>query len=274
MTIKTYEHLRESLVEAHPIMPGRLRQMAEYALAHPDDMALETIAVLSERSGVSPSGMVRFAQALGFSGFSEMQKIFREGLLHHMPDYRARIRAARRTSTDKGIPQLQSLVEAGIASLQHLGESEALRQLDTAVNLLDEAERIHVAAQRRSFPVAAYLAYALGHLGRPAHLLDGVGGMFGEQARNIQENDALLAISFPPYAPEVVQVVKDVAARGVAVIVLTDSPVSPIHASAKVAFEVLEMEVSGFRSLSASMCLALGLVVTLGERLEREGNGP
>ena len=67
---------------------------------------------------------------------------------------------------------------------------------------------------------------------------------------------------------------KDVAARGVAVIALTDSPVSPIHASAKLAFELLEMEVSGFRSLSASMCLALGLVVTLGERLEREGNGP
>jgi hypothetical protein len=38
---------------------------------------------------------------------------------------------------------------------------------------------------------------------------------------------------------------------------------------AKVAFEVLELEVAGFRSLSASMCLALGLVVSLGERLEQ-----
>ena len=93
--IQTYKHLRQVLVGAHPTLPGRLRQIAEYALAHPDDMALETIAVLSERSEVSPSGMVRFARALGFSGFTEMQKGFREGLLHHMPDYRARIHAAR-----------------------------------------------------------------------------------------------------------------------------------------------------------------------------------
>ena len=108
-----------------------------------------------------------------------------------------------------------------------------------------------------------------GHLGRPAHLLDGVGGMFGEQGRNLQERDVLLAISFPPYAQEVVALVEDVASRGIVVIALTDSPVSPIHAAAKVAFEVLELEVAGFRSLSASMCLALGLVVSLGERLEQ-----
>jgi len=269
LSIRTYEHLRKSLVEAHPTLPGRLRQMAEYALAHPDDMALETIAVLSERSGVSPSGMVRFARALGFSGFSEMQKVFKEGLLHHMPDYRARIRAARRTASDAGSPQLQNFVKAGIASLQHLGESEALGQLDAAVDLLANAERIHVAAQRRSFPVASYLAYALGHLGCPAHLLEGVGGMFGEQGSNLREQDVLLAISFPPYAQEVVDLVQESAERGIAVITLTDSPVSPIHAPAQVAFEVLEMEVSGFRSLSASLCLALGLVVSLGERLEQ-----
>ena len=268
--IQTYEHLRQALVGAHPTLPGRLWQMAEYALAHPDDMALETIAVLSERSEVSPSGMVRFARALGFSGFTEMQKSFREGLLHHMPDYRARIHAARSaSSSEQGTPRLQSFVEAGIASLQHLGESETILQLNAAVDLLVASERIHVAAQRRSFPVASYLAYALGHLGRPAHLLDGVGGMFGEQGRNLQERDVLLAISFPPYAQEVVALVEDVASRGIVVIALTDSPVSPIHAAAKVAFEVLELEVAGFRSLSASMCLALGLVVSLGERLEQ-----
>ena len=49
--------------------------------------------------------MVRFARALGFSGFTEMQKSFREGLLHHMPDYRARIHAARSaSSSEQGKP--------------------------------------------------------------------------------------------------------------------------------------------------------------------------
>ena len=46
---------------------------------------------------------------------------------------------------------------------------------------------------------------------------------------------------------------------------------SPLIPLARVAFEVEDAELQGFRSLSATMCLALALVVQLGQRLNERG---
>ena len=44
-----------------------------------------------------------------------------------------------------------------------------------------ESNVVHIAAQRRSFPIGTYLTYALSHLGVPKMLLDSLRGMFAEK---------------------------------------------------------------------------------------------
>jgi DNA-binding MurR/RpiR family transcriptional regulator len=53
-----------------------LKQIASYALDNPSEMALETIASVAPRAGVQPSSLIRFAKVFGFSGGSEMQRVF------------------------------------------------------------------------------------------------------------------------------------------------------------------------------------------------------
>ena len=86
-----YEHLRNKLVEDYSDLSGRLQQITRYAMTHPNDMALETIAVLAKRTEVPPSSLIRFAKSFGFSGFSEMQKVFQQGLLGRMSEYQKRV---------------------------------------------------------------------------------------------------------------------------------------------------------------------------------------
>jgi DNA-binding MurR/RpiR family transcriptional regulator len=64
-----------------------------------------------------------------------------------------------------------------------------------------------------------------------------------------------------------VTAVEEAAARKVPVIAITDSPLSPLAASAKVCFEIAERRDRPFRSLVAPMCLAESLVVSLGHSL-------
>ena len=52
---------------------------------------------------------------------------------------------------------------------------------------------------------------------------------------------------------------------------ITDSPLSPLAPSAKVQLEIVEADYSGFRSLSATLCLAMALAVATGAR-RGEGN--
>jgi DNA-binding MurR/RpiR family transcriptional regulator len=151
--------------------------------------------------------------------------------------------------------------------LQHLRAETSPTDLDVAVGLMAQAEIVGVVAQRRSFPIAAYLAYGLTHLGRRAHLIDGVGGMGAEQARLLGARDLLIAISYKPYAPETLDTVAAAAGRGVKILAMTDTALSPLPPLAAVSFEVGEASLHGIRSLTASMCLAVTLVVGLGQKL-------
>ena len=103
-------------------------------------------------------------------------------------------------------------------------------------------------------------------------LLDSVGGMFAEQGKTIRKGDFLLAISFSPYANEVLKFAGNVKERGIPVIVISESILSPLGLFSDVYLEVEEIEVFGFRGvvLSALMCLSLSLVVELVNQMEQQ----
>jgi DNA-binding MurR/RpiR family transcriptional regulator len=265
-----FEALRGAIASRHGAFPPVLRRIAEFALDHPNEMALDTVTALARRAGVQPSALVRFAQSLGFTGFTELQRVFRDRLTENQLSYRERLRRRRGPLADRhGDPAavLRDFVAASVHALEHLEADIDPGRLEQAVEVLARADAVHVVAQRRSFPVAAYLAYALAKLDRGTVLLDGLGGMLAEQARVLSPGGALLAVSFKPYAPETLGVVEVARERGVPVVALTDRPLSPLQGLADVSLEVDEAEVLDFRLLTATMCLTQALVVSLGRRL-------
>lgn len=267
-----YDSLKHSITNHYEGLSKRLQDVAEFALAHPDEMALETIAVIASRAKVPPSSLIRFSKALGFDGFSEMQRLFRERLVAHMPSYGERIRRLRdqrRRDGEAAASILDSFTSAGIEALERLREDLPPERLEQAIELLAKARTIQVIGQRRAFSVAVYLTYLLNELDLRAVLLDGAGGMLGQQSRLVAEDSVLLVVSFRPYAPEVIELVQRCRERGLPIIGLTDGPLSPLARMASVSLEFVEGEVGDLRQLSASMCLALALAVALGDHLAK-----
>ena len=270
LTPTTFNELKDAIAENYPTLSRQLQKIARFVLEYPEDMALETVAVIARRASVQPSSMIRFAQALGFDGFSDMQQVFRTVLVTRPDNYRDRIETLRRQSEADGAGPgavLADSVEESIHALQLLGENTPTEDLNRAIELLADANDIYVLAERRAFPVAFYLTYAIGRLERTVHLLDGVGGMLGQQAKNIKQQDAIIVISFPPYSPTVVEMLAEQSQRGVTTVSITDSAISPIAMEATVTFGIKQQEERAFRSLVAPMCLAQSLVVGLGHRL-------
>jgi DNA-binding MurR/RpiR family transcriptional regulator len=248
-----------------------MREIAQAAIAHPTDMALSTVAEVAKRTGVQPSSVVRFAQAFGYPGFVDMQAVFRSRLIAQSPSYRDRIEALRHEHNVRHLSgpgaSLNEFVDDGIAALHQLRDTISAKDLARASEILAAADEIYVLGHWRSFPVAYYIAYALNRFDLRGQLLDGVGGMTPERLRLARRSDALVAISFKEYSLPVVEWVTAAAARGIPVIAITDSSLSPLARCAKVSFEVESGDAQPFRSLVAPICLAQTLVVSLGERL-------
>lgn len=269
---KTYEELEQAIAAHYDSLSGQLKRIAHFVMDNPDLPALETITTLAGHAQVQPSSMVRFAQALGFDGFTSMQRLFRARLIEGSVSYRERIQGLRRGrgGAKAGGPAdiLSDFVDQGIASLEVLRANTPADDIKAAVAILAGASEVYLVAQRRSFPVAFYMSYALARLERRCRLADGIGGMFLQEIRGAGPADAILAISFRSYSPDVIEAVAERAEAGVPVVAITDSPLSPLALKATVCLEIADPDDPAFRSLVAPMCLAQTLVVSLGAHLD------
>ncbi|HEY6511627.1 MAG TPA: MurR/RpiR family transcriptional regulator [Burkholderiaceae bacterium] len=275
MRAATFDELKDAIAGAYPALPKQLQRIARFALDRPNELALGTVAAVAEAAGVQPSAMIRFANALDYGGFSQMQQVFREHLVERSTSYRDRIAQLRKSGRPQGEGGvLHQFVSDAVAELGRLDDHVKQADLHAAVMLLCRAERVHVLAQRRAFPIAAYLTYALGQLELRTQLLDGIGGMLDNGLRSIAPRDALLVTSFHSYSPEVVDAAAAAHRRGVAVVAITDSAFSPLKPSARVCFELGGDSEPAFRSLVAPMCLAQALVVGVGHRLAEAAAKP
>jgi len=261
------EELHVAILSRYDSLSKRLKQIARYMLDNPSAVALDTLAVLAERCGVQPSAIVRFAQSFGFEGASQMQRLFRDGLLsaNASLEYVERIRQFTRTAQGRQVSTpaqvLGEFVEGNVLALQHLDNTINPQRLNEAIGLIGEADTVFVAGFRRAFPVAAYLAYCLHQVDKKAVFIDSIGGMTRQQIHSIGQGDLLLVVSYHPYAEEAVQLIDFAVGHQCKVLSISDSPVSPIARAATLTLQVREAEVRQFRSLSASMCLAQSLVI-------------
>jgi DNA-binding MurR/RpiR family transcriptional regulator len=270
---KDYEELIRVIHERYEDMNRSYQRIAVYLTQNPNDVAVMSMNAIAGMCGLHASSFVRFAQMLGYKGFKELQAVFQKRLSTAAPGFEARIKALETELSDRGNVGgggfLHELVLRDIASLQELLSNISAKTIDKAIRRLEAADTIYLLGQLRSAPVVDLLRYILTMLGKRVVLLDASGGLATHMARAIRRSDLLFAVSFRFYATEVVNIVEQAASRGVPIIALTDSTLSPLAKNATVLFAVPEHQYTFSRSLAAPMCLAQALTVGLAAKLQK-----
>lgn len=251
----------------------QLKVIARHIEKNSDHVGIEGIQELARQCGVQPSAVVRFAKHFGFSGFTELQAIFRENLSRQLApsrNYKTRIRdliesGSNNLSSAEIAREFLAGTVAGMRELENNLDAAAFKK---AVDLLAESDCIWVAASRRSFPIAAYLDYALQHTEKRICLVTGLGSMHQGQMRSVRKADVMIAISFSPYAEETIAAARAATERGAKLVAISDSRMSPLAKLAHVTLVVQDNSTLGFRSLSSTMGLAQSLFIALAYTLE------
>ena len=269
-----YEDLIRIIHERYDGMSKTHQRIGEYLTQNPNDVAVMSVNAIAETCGIHASSFVRFAQSLGYSGFKDLQTLFQKRLSSAAPGFEARLRALEAELTGQGDKEhssiLGELVVRDVASLQDLLASIPPDHINAAVRMMDKAKTIYLAGQLRSSPVVFLLHYILTMLGKPAVLLDDSGGLATYRARLMTDKDLLFAVSFRFYATEVVTITEEAKDRGVPILAITDSTLSPLAKSADLLFSVPEHAYTFSRSLAAPMCLAQALATALAAKMQRD----
>jgi DNA-binding MurR/RpiR family transcriptional regulator len=200
------------------------KRIAEAIVDNPEFVAFATVDKLSARLGIASSTIVRFAYRLGLDGYPELQERVRVLV-------RSRMRGADDGSDDSSVAHLGDSTAA--ASLRHdldnlrntISELEAAT-LDKAVDVIVNARRVFFACGLASGALAEYTAHTFNRLRGGAQVL-GLGDTAAE-ILGLTPEDALVVFSFPPYASQTLQILDAARKRGVVVVGITDSLISPL----------------------------------------------
>ncbi|MDR1935207.1 MAG: MurR/RpiR family transcriptional regulator [Candidatus Accumulibacter sp.] len=271
------EDLVRRIAGEYDALSRQLKAIARYVTENQQRMIVVRIRDIVDTCGVQASAVVRFAQYFGFSGFSEMQAVFRDAYANSTvtaASYQQRIRAmiSKNPAKMKSFELARSFLEACQSGIGAIGENLDAHAFDKAVALLQNAKHIYIMGVRRMFPVASYLGYVLPRTRKRVVLIDAMGSMYREQIESLAKGDVLIAISMSPYGEETHFCTEIAVERQASVLAITDSSLSPISRLAAVTLLVHEAEVYNFRALACTMSLVQSLFIALAYRLELDLN--
>lgn len=258
--------LRERIASEYELLPERLQAAARWVLKHPQDVALLSTREQARRAGVTPATMTRFAQRLGFSGHNAVRQAHAERVRQQnfAADFSKRAEAMAAHRRAKGeVGLAQEVIDTMARQVASLAAPDMLAQIMEAVQLLGKASHVFSLGMRSSFAVAFHFHYVRSFAGGAVTLVDAAGGTGMDRLRNAGRGDALLAVSVRPYTRLTIDSAKYAAERGVAVVALTDSALSPLARIAKKNIVVATESPSFFHAMTTAFAAAEVLAALL-----------
>lgn len=246
--------LTDQIVNAFETLGPQLQAAARFVLEQPNDVALLSMREQARRAGVQPHSMTRLAQRLGLSGYDGVRALYasavRDGALGFSGKAGAQVEVQKAKGERAFAAEIATAIQGQIAQLQ---QPQVLDRIVAAVDILAAAERIYCLGLRSCHPVAAQFSYVMSFLGERAVRLDATAGTGLDPIRSAGSGDVLLAVSVAPYTRATIEAARYAHDRGVPIVAVTDSLVSPLAVIARETILVSTDSPSFFHSVAPAL---------------------
>lgn len=215
----------ERIEMIRPSLTKKQLKIADYLTEHFDTAAFSTLAEFSTTCSISETSILRFASALGYSGYSDMQRAFQDFM-------RSRISMSKRLGmvTNLGTDSasiMHMIMQKGIEGLQRTMVSINEAHFQAAVDLLANANRVFMFGSRSSFSLVQFFALELRWIRDNVFALNTQSSEFDALA-GLQKDDVFLSVSMPRYLRSTTDAMSFVSRAGIPTIAITDSLTSPL----------------------------------------------
>lgn len=236
------------------------RRIAQYIVEHYDKAVFMTASRLGESVGVSESTVVRFAAALGYEGYPQLQRSLQELVSHRLT---ANQRFEMSTEIDPH-DALNIVMKSDMQNLRGTLETMDSAAFEAVVQRLLSARAIYVMGLRSAAPLAQFMGYYLNYIFDDVHLISSGATDVFEEVSKMREGAVLVGISFPRYSTRTLEAMRFAKRCGAQVVAITDGPMSPLGAIADVTLTARTDMASFVDSLAAPLSVINALLVALG----------
>lgn len=260
--------ISQRINRVYPSLSKGQKKIANAILNNYDKAAYLTASKLGNLVGVSESTVVRFANELGFEGYSEFQRAVQELVrIKLTPNQRIEITKQRIGRADV----LESVLESDISKIRFTLENLDREVFESSVDAILAAKKIYITGARSTEPLAKLLYYNLSLIFDNVKFVTPTSSSeVFEQMFSIGEDDTVVAFSFPRYSSKMVNSVKYARKNGARVVVFTDSDISPLAEHADYLITAQSDMASFMDSLVAPLSIINAIIVEITRRKEKE----
>ncbi len=261
MAIENRYDIITRINEHYSKMSKGQKAISAFIYDHYDQAVFMTAAKLGDTVGVSESTVVRYAMFIGYNGYPEFQRDLEDWVQNKINSVQ-KIGAKYGKSTQSEI--LTSVLESDIEKLQDTIQHLDPVAFETAVDIILEARNVYVMGVRSCAPLADFLHFYLNMIRGNVILLNttSVSETF-EQMIRIDEQDAMVGISFPRYSMRTLKAMEFANDRNAKVIAVTDTVHSPMNLYSSCNLLARSDMVSIVDSLVAPLSVINALVVAM-----------
>lgn len=244
----------------HRLSKGQ-KIIAQYIMNNYDKAAFMTAAKLGEKVGVSESTVVRFANAIGYVGYPQLQKQLQEMVKTKLTTVQ-RIEMSSDYSSNDSI--LKNILKADMENIRATMEEIDNSSFEQAVKDITQAKSVYIIGLRSSTALAEFLGFYMNLIRDNVHVVTYTIGDIFEQLFRIGEKDLVIAIGFPRYSSRTVKALEYVKSRNAKTIAVTDSMLSPLCSHADITLIAKSNMESIVDSIVAPMSVLNALIVAVG----------
>jgi DNA-binding MurR/RpiR family transcriptional regulator len=262
-----YREVKERIEEKFKDLPKNQQKIADFFLVNFDRIPFLSVQEISESTHVSVASIVRFAQNLGFTGFSEIRDEISVILQTEINNNKDLFPLIEMEDGNKN-----TLTEVANLDIQNINETLFMidhEKFSTAVGMLASAEEVYTAGMGISYLLAEVLSYQLTQVGIKAKNFRNSWASFLEESLFIPDEGVLIVFSFPPYSPETIELARSVKNRGIKVISITNKSTSPAAGNSDIALTV-KSENMLYTNSFAAISVLINAIATEAARLNKK----
>lgn len=256
--------IKRLVVDHYDALPQQQKVVADYILAHLQEVPFLSVPELADRSGASEATIVRFAQRIGFDGYADLKE-------HLLAGVRERVALPSGAAAElfARVPQDDTL---RVVATQEIGNIEgSVNALDRetfgqAATMLYRADHVYAFGMGISSHLADLTTYMLTQIGLRATTLSLRFSSPLEPLVALRPSDCLFVYSFPPYSRATIEMMREAADRGIPCLAVTDRLTSPAAQLARVVLPVRSENMMYTNSVAAVSVLVNALATEIALR--------
>lgn len=254
-------NLFNRIKECSPNFSNLQKMVAEYLISSYDKAAFMTATKLAATVGVSESTIVRFAYALGFEGFPQLQRALQDMVKNRLTT----VDRLQMSVEYKDEHVISKVLNSDISNIKITLEEISQEDFDQAIDMILSAPNIHIISLRSTTALGEFLNFYLHLLLKNCRIISGA-GILVEQLTAVKQGDLVIGISFPRYTRQTIEGLKFAREKGARTLAITDGPLSPLAKHAEITLTAHSNMASFIDSFAAPLSLINALIVGVGDR--------